>query len=83
MAKKKKTGGKTASGKPITDELIDRLAEKAEAGCDVEPTLRRRPGRSGEKDSKLGSGQPGAVQRRLKIKAAIEANPETLRRLGK
>lgn len=41
----KKTHGKTASGKPITDELIDKLAAKAEAGYDVEQTLRRRGGR--------------------------------------
>ncbi len=40
----KKTYGKTASGVPITDELIERLAAKAEAGFDVE-TLRRPPGR--------------------------------------
>jgi hypothetical protein len=42
---KKKTHGKTASGKPITDEMVGRLAKKAEAGYDVEETLRRRPGR--------------------------------------
>jgi hypothetical protein len=42
---RKKTQGKTASGKPITDGLIDKLAKKAEAGYDVEETLRRRPGR--------------------------------------
>ena len=42
---RKKTHGKTASGKPITDDLIDKLAEKAEAGYDVDATLRRRPGR--------------------------------------
>jgi CRISPR-associated endonuclease/helicase Cas3 len=41
----KKNYGKTASGKPITDDLIDRLANKAEAGYDVEETLKRRPGR--------------------------------------
>lgn len=41
----KKTHGKTASGVPITDDLIDKLAERAEAGYDVEETLRRRPGR--------------------------------------
>ena len=33
---RKKTYGKTASGKPITDALIDKLAEKAEAGYDVD-----------------------------------------------
>ena len=42
---RRKTHGKTASGKPITDELIAELAEKAEAGYDAEETLRRRPGR--------------------------------------
>jgi hypothetical protein len=41
----KKTHGRTASGAPITDELVSKLAEKAEAGYDVEQTLRRRGGR--------------------------------------
>jgi hypothetical protein len=40
-----KTHGKTASGKPITDELVEELARKAEAGYDVEETMRRRGGR--------------------------------------
>ena len=42
---KKKTYGRTAIGKPITDELVDQLADKAEAGYDIEETLRRRGGR--------------------------------------
>ncbi|MFI4985732.1 MAG: CopG family transcriptional regulator [Solirubrobacterales bacterium] len=41
----KQTHGKTASGTQITDDLIDKLAAKAEAGYDVEQTLRRRGGR--------------------------------------
>lgn len=41
----KKTHGRTASGVPITDDLIGKLAEKAEAGYDVEKMLRRRGGR--------------------------------------
>lgn len=41
----KKTYGKTASGVPITDEVVDKLAEKAEAGYDVDEMLRRRGGR--------------------------------------
>jgi len=41
----RKTHAKTASGKPITDELVDELARKAEAGYEVEGTLRRRTGR--------------------------------------
>jgi hypothetical protein len=42
---KKKTHGKTASGKPITDDLVEQLADQAEAGYDVDETLRRRGGR--------------------------------------
>jgi hypothetical protein len=42
---KKKTYGKTASGKPITDALVDKLADNAGAGYDVDETLRRRGGR--------------------------------------
>jgi hypothetical protein len=42
---KKKTHGRIASGKPLTDELVQELADKAEAGYDVEETLHRRAGR--------------------------------------
>ena len=42
---RKKTYGNTASGKPITDGLVEELAEKAEAGVDVDETIRRRGGR--------------------------------------
>ena len=41
----KKSYGRTASGKPITDELLDRLAAEAEAGYDVDEMIRRRAGR--------------------------------------
>ena len=41
----KKTHGRTVSGKPITDDLVEKLTEKAEAGYDVGETLKRRPGR--------------------------------------
>jgi hypothetical protein len=41
----KKTHGRTASGVPITDELVGELAEKAEAGYDVDTMLRQRGGR--------------------------------------
>jgi hypothetical protein len=56
MTMAKKTHGKTASGKPITDDLIDKLAKKAEAGYDVDETLQRRPGRP-----RIGSG-PAQVE---------------------
>lgn len=45
MRMAKKTHGRTASGAPITDELVAELAEKAEVGYDVEEILRRRGGR--------------------------------------
>lgn len=41
----KKTYGKTASGKAIGEQLVTDLAAKAEAGYDVDETLRRRGGR--------------------------------------
>ena len=41
----KTTYGKTKSGVEITDELVDRLAQRAESGYDVEEILRRRGGR--------------------------------------
>ena len=41
----KKTYGKTASGIPITDDMVAELARKAEAGYDVDEMLRRRGGR--------------------------------------
>ncbi len=52
----KKAYGKTAGGAPITEELVDKLAKRAEAGYDVDETLRRRGGRP-----PLGSG-PAAVE---------------------
>jgi hypothetical protein len=45
MTVAKKTHGKTASGVPITDDLVAELAEKAEAGYDVDEIVRRRGGR--------------------------------------
>lgn len=38
----KKTYGKTRSGRPITDDLVEQLAQKAAAGYDVDEMLRRR-----------------------------------------
>jgi hypothetical protein len=65
----KKTYGKTASGKPITDDLIQKLAEKAEAGYDAEETLRRRPGRP-----TIGSGPAEVESVRLdpELRQALE-----------
>jgi Ribbon-helix-helix protein, copG family len=45
MTMAKKDLGRTRSGEPITDELVDKLAAKAEAGFDVDELLRRRGGR--------------------------------------
>lgn len=56
MTEEKKTYGKTASGAPITDALVEELAAKAEAGYDVDEILRRRRGRP-----PIGSG-PAKVE---------------------
>jgi len=37
--------GQTRSGKPITEELIDDLSERAKNGFDVDEIIRRRGGR--------------------------------------
>jgi hypothetical protein len=42
---RKTTYGKAASGTPITDDLVEQLADRAEVGYDVAETLRRRGGR--------------------------------------
>jgi hypothetical protein len=42
---KKKTHGRTAGGKSISEEMVEKLAKRAEAGYDVDDTLHRRPGR--------------------------------------
>jgi Ribbon-helix-helix protein, copG family len=41
----KKTHGKTASGVPITADLVEKLARQAEDGYDADAIVRRRPGR--------------------------------------
>lgn len=64
----RKAYGRTASGKPIDDDLVDELAAKAEAGFDVEQTLRRRAGRP-----LIGSG-PASVE-------SVRLDPELRRAL--
>lgn len=56
----KKTHGRTASGVPLTDELVSELAKKAEGGYDVEQTIRRRRGRP-----LIGSGAASVESVRL------------------
>jgi hypothetical protein len=41
----KKSYGRTATGKPITEELVETLAARGEHGFDPEEILRRRGGR--------------------------------------
>ena len=41
----KNTHGRTLSGVPITDELVSKLAAKAEVGYEVDEMLQRRGGR--------------------------------------
>lgn len=54
----KKTHGHTKSDKPITDELIERLADEAKEGYDVDEIVAR-PGKRGR--LRLGS-EPSIVE---------------------
>jgi hypothetical protein len=67
---KKATYGKTKSGVPVTEDLVDKLAGEAEAGYDVEKMLRRRVGRP-----TLGSG-PASVE-------SVRLDPELRSALAK
>lgn len=53
---RQKSYGRTPDGKPITDELVERLSQEAEAGYDVDEILERRRGRP-----PMGSG-PASVE---------------------
>ena len=69
----KKIHGKTKSGVPIDDELVDKLATEAEAGYDVEETLRRRVGRP-----PLGAGPADVASVRLdpELREALSARAD-------
>jgi hypothetical protein len=56
----KKNYGRTASGMPISEELVDKLSAEAEVGYDVEEILRRRGGRP-----PMGSAAAGVESVRL------------------
>jgi hypothetical protein len=73
MSMSKQTNGKTASGAPITDDLVGKLAAKAEAGYDVEQTLRRRGGRP-----LIGSGVASVESVRLdpELRQALASRAE-------
>jgi predicted HicB family RNase H-like nuclease len=63
--------GHTKSGTPLTDELIEKLADEAEAGYDVDEILGRR-GKRGR--PALGSG-PSTVE-------SVRLDPELKARLA-
>jgi predicted transcriptional regulator len=60
--------GRSATGVELTDEVLDRMAEEAEAGLDV-TQLRRRPGRPA-----MGSGPADSFPVRLdpELRAALD-----------
>lgn len=66
----KRTYGHTKSGTPITDDLIEELAEEAEAGYDVDEILARR-GKRGR--PRLGT-EPSTVE-------SVRLDPELKERL--
>jgi predicted HicB family RNase H-like nuclease len=68
----KRTYGHTKSGTPITDELVDELADEAEQGHEVDEIIARR-GRRGR--PRLGS-QPSTVE-------SVRLDPELKERLAR
>jgi hypothetical protein len=69
----RKNYGRTASGKPVTEELVADLAARAEEGYNVDETLRRRGGRP-----LLGSGPAAVESVRLEpeLREALRARAE-------
>ncbi len=68
----KRTYGRTKSGTPITDDLIEELADEAEHGYDVDEIIARR-GRPGR--PRLGS-EPSTVE-------SVRLDPELKERLAR
>jgi len=68
-----KSAGRTEAGVELTDEVLNRLAEEAEAGLDVSK-LRRRPGRPS-----MGSGPADTLPVRLdpELREAVDARAQT------
>jgi hypothetical protein len=64
----KKGHGKTASGVPVTDDLVAKLGDQAEAGYDVDEAARRRVGRP-----PIGAAAAGVESVRLEpeLRAAL------------
>ena len=69
----RKKYGRTASGEPLTDELVAKLAARAEEGYNVDETLGRRGGRP-----LLGNGPAAVESVRLEpeLRAALRARAE-------
>ena len=69
----KKSAGRTRAGVELTDDVLDRLAEQAEAGLDLS-RLRRRPGRPS-----MGSGPAETLPVRLdpELRQAVDERAMT------
>ena len=80
------THGRTADGTPITDEMVETMADEAERGYDVEEILRRRRGGRPPIRSAPSSVEsvrlPPELKRDLLLRAAEEniSVSETIRR---
>ena len=68
MADNNKTFGRSRAGVELTDDVLEKMAEEAEAGLDV-TKLRRRPGRPA-----MGSGPADTLPVRLdpELRRAVE-----------
>jgi Ribbon-helix-helix protein, copG family len=69
----KKSHGRSKAGVELTDEVLERMAEEAEAGLDI-TKLRRRPGRPA-----MGSGPAESLPVRLEpeLRQALDERAAT------
>jgi hypothetical protein len=70
------THGRTAAGTPITDEMVDTIADEAERGYDVEEILRRRRGGRPSMGSAASSVESVRLDPELKRDLLLRADEE-------
>ena len=72
------THGRTADGLPITDEMIEVIADEAERGYDVEPILRARRGGRPAMGSAASSVESVRLDPELKRELLLRAAEEQI-----
>jgi hypothetical protein len=71
-----RTHGRTAEGSPITDEMVEAMADEAERGYDVNEVLRRRRGGRPPRGSAASSVESVRLDPELKRDLLLRAAEE-------